>query len=74
MELKNARSRLATARTALQKADGIIELCEEMEHYAPNRGNLEMVQREIHQQVGRIDLLYNLLQTIEDTTPTPEEE
>lgn len=72
MDLKNARSRIATARTALQKADSILELCREMDVYAGETSMLHYLQKEIHQQVGRLDFLYNTLQTIEDTVQEEE--
>lgn len=69
MDIKDARSRLATARTAMQKADSILDLCEQMDRYSAFRSQLDMVRREIHQQVGRVDLMYNILQSVENTAP-----
>jgi hypothetical protein len=73
MDLKNARSRLATARTAQQKADSIIGLCLDMEKYLPARHTLEMLQRELHQQVGRLDFINETLKAIEGAVPDDNE-
>lgn len=65
MDLKQARSRIRAARTAIEKASDIAELCMSMEKYSARHTALNMAVRELHQQNGRLDLIEGILREVE---------
>lgn len=66
MDLKNARSRIRAAQTALQKAGDIVAFCTTMDKYSSRRNALGMAERELHQQTGRLDLVVGILREVEE--------
>lgn len=65
MKLKNAISRLASGRTACEKADEIIELVKDQDMYLDNRSTIDFCQREVLQIAGRIDAIHRMLSNCE---------
>lgn len=65
MKLKNAASRLASARTACEKAEEILEVLKSHDEYLEISSDIAFVQRQVLQLQGQADMIHKIITNLE---------